>query len=303
MSKAVSEVLGYIYIFGIVMTVLAIVFVQVNSMVDEFRRSVMSESLEQSFKRIQYIIHSVAFGEVPAQSVEMELQGGTLNLEEGDPEFILAFVNYSNPATLQCGEGFTPACLNLTNGEVSLSGSCSGSYNYSACVVSREVGRLTFSERGKWGLSIEAGSVFSRYYGQDYSRLLYEPRILYNATIATGSSFLVMTIPILEGNLSASGAGWFRFLVEEGEYSFTRVDLRNLAGFDDIYVIIRDTENGDAWCRFFDRHSGHFNTSLDFSLTAHTSCYTAWNPTVKLKQEVLSELVVIFKTVRFKEVG
>jgi hypothetical protein len=56
MERAVSEVVGYIYIFGIVMMVLSIVFVQVNSMVEDMKRTVLSQSLEQSFKRIQYII-------------------------------------------------------------------------------------------------------------------------------------------------------------------------------------------------------------------------------------------------------
>ena len=74
MRNAVSEVLGYIYIFGIVMTVLAIVFIQVNSIVEDMKRSVLSQSLEKSFKRIQYLVYSVAFGDAPMQVASLSFR-------------------------------------------------------------------------------------------------------------------------------------------------------------------------------------------------------------------------------------
>ncbi len=249
MSKAVSEVLGYMYIFGIVMAVLAIVFVQVNTMVEDMKRSVMSQSLEQSFKKIQYIIHSVSFGEVPSQAVEIELQGGELALTKGSPEFIVAFVNYTelNPSSLPCGSRVPSSiagCINLSTGNIYNSPTCPASnYNYSACLLNKTVGKLVFDYKD-WILTLEAGSVFSKYENQDYSKLLYEPRILYNTTLTTGSSFLVMTIPVVEGNLSIAGFGRFRFIVNEGNSSFSHIRVPDVGdNFSDIYIIVKDTEN------------------------------------------------------------
>ncbi|WP_456329675.1 DUF7289 family protein [Archaeoglobus sp.] len=307
-EKGVSEVLGYMYIFGIVMTVLAIVFVQVNTMVEDMKRSVMSQSLEQSFKRIQYIIHSVSFGEVPSQAVEIEMQGGTLMVEEAKPEFILAFVNYteSNPYNLPCSEipNSHPLCINLSTGSLYDSSSCSGNYNFSACTLNHTIGRLVYGYKD-WLLTLEGGSVFSKYSNQDYSRLLYKPRILYNATLTQGTTFLVITIPVVKGDLSIGGTGRFRFFVNEGGNIFSLVEINDLikSNFSDVYIIIKDTQNGYAWCKFFENSGGYFNITLDPSKTQHSSCYYSTNPTVTIENEVfpqkVAEIIVIFREVVF----
>ncbi|MBO8179248.1 MAG: hypothetical protein H0Z19_02010 [Archaeoglobus sp.] len=307
-ENGVSEVLGYMYIFGIVMAVLAIVFVQVNTMVEDMKRSVMSQSLEQSFKRIQYIIHSVSFGEVPSQAVEIEMQGGTLWVDRTNPEFILAFVNYTeaNPNDLECGDipNSIAGCINLSTGDIYISPSCPASnYNFSACLLNKTVGKLVFSYKD-WLLTIEAGSIFSKYSSQDYSKLLYEPRILYNTTLTQGTTFLVMNIPVVEGNLSLAGTGRFRFFVNEGGSIFSRIYVPGVRyNFSDVYLIIRDTQNGYAWCKFFENSEGYFNVTLDSSKTQHSSCYYSENPTVTVENEIfsqrMSEIIVIFREVVF----
>lgn len=303
MSRAVSEVLGYIYIFGIVMSVLAIVFVQVNTMVEDMKRSVMSQSLEQSFKKIQYIIHSVSFGEVPSQNVEIELQGGNLVLDTSSPEFIIGFVNYTNN-NLDCDTPFqginaSLGCLNLSDGRFVEGSACQGSFNYSACVFESNAGKLKFQYKD-WSVILEAGSVFSKYSGQDYSKLLFEPRIIYNAT-AGAKRFLVINIPELEGNLSLGGSGRFRFTVNEGRSNFSQIDVNDelTSQFNDVYIIIRDTENRQAWCNFFERNGEIFNTTLNQTYTGHTRCYSSENPTVTLELNRLNRIILIFREVSF----
>ncbi|AAB90487.1 MULTISPECIES: hypothetical protein [Archaeoglobus] len=303
MSKAVSEILGYMYIFGIVMAVLAIVFVQVNTMTEDMKRSVMSQSLEQSFKKIQYIIHSVSFGEVPSQAVEIELQGGTLTLDKSDPEFIVAFVNYTetNPSNLPCGRvpNSVPLCINLSTGRLYTACTHTG-YNFSACTLNHTIGKIVYRYKD-WFLTLEAGSVFSKYSNQDYSKLLYEPRILYNATLSTpGKRFLVMTIPLLDGELSIGGSGRFRFVLNEGNSNVSLISVSNLGqDFNDAYVILRGTENKDAWCRFFERSGDVFNTTLDDTKTSYRRCSNSENAMASIKLSNVHEIIVIFRQVLF----
>ncbi|WP_202319068.1 DUF7289 family protein [Archaeoglobus neptunius] len=301
-ERAVSEILGYIYIFGIVMTVLAIVFVQVNTMVEDMKRSVMSQSLEQSFKKIQYIIHSVAFGDVPSQAVEIELQGGSLILEKDHPEFIIAFVNYTNTLS-DCGglDNFRLFCVNLSTGQIfNSSAGCLGSYNYTSCTFNQTVGELIYKYKD-WQLSLEAGSVFSKYTEQSYSKILYEPRILLNTT-AGSLSYLVITIPDLEGNLSVSGTGRYRFVVNEGNYRFSYIKLADTGNkFDDIYIIIRGTDHGDAWCRFFEKFPDYFNLTLDPLKTGYGNCNSATSPEVRIERSRVSELIAMFREAIFTQ--
>lgn len=304
MSKAVSEILGYMYIFGIVMAVLAIVFVQVNTMTEDMKRSVMSQSLEQSFKKIQYIIHSVSFGEVPSQAVEIELQGGELALDRSDPDFIVAFVNYTetSPSNLQCDKisNSIPICINLSTGALySAPSSCpGGNYNFSACTLNQTIGKIVYSYKD-WLLTLEAGSVFSKYENQDYSKLLYEPRILYNATLSTpGHRYLVMTIPSLDGELSIAGSGRFRFVLNEGDNQVSLIDVNQIrSNFSDAYIILKDTDNKDAWCRFFERSPAVFNTTLDEINTSYRSCFQSENAMATIKLTNLHQIILIFREV------
>ncbi|MEM4616386.1 MAG: hypothetical protein QXY19_05210 [Archaeoglobaceae archaeon] len=306
MRNAVSEVTSYIYIFGIVMSVLAIVFVQVNGMVEDMKRSVLSKSLEQSFKRIQYIVYSVAFGDVPSQVAEIELQGGSMFLSKG-PEFIVAFVNGSNTISqFDCIyynlSGFNPRCLNLSNGDIydiypSPLNLCPwGVYDKPACILNTTAGELRY-EYKDWLLSMEAGAIFSKYSNTEYSKLLYEPRILLSTTAGT-SKYLVITIPVLEGDISMAGSGRFRFTIEERNWSYARIDNINKPAlrdkFEDVYIILRGTQHQQGWCRFFDNF-GIFDLNLP---EINRTCWNAENPIVKIMRgDEKLETIILFKEV------
>lgn len=270
------------------------------------KKSVMSQSLEQSFKKIQYMIHSVSFGEVPSQAVEIELQGGVMKLDKTQPEFIIAFLNdtKNSPSQLYCEDiaNSKAYCLNLSTGQIYSNTNCYGLYDKPGCIVNRTVGRLVYEYRD-WMLTLEGGAVFSKYTTQDYSKLLFEPRILYNASTYPGTFFIVMTTPYLTGNLSASGMGKFRFIINEGSSSLSHIRIQDIAdNFTDIYILIRDTENKRAWCKFFEKNGDYFNTTLNASETRYPSCYSSSNVEVTIKEEIFqtaSEIIVIFREVRF----
>ncbi len=311
MERGVSEVLGYIYILGIVMAVLAIVFVQVHGMVEDMKRSVLSQSLEQSFKRIQYIIYSVLFGDVPSQEVEIELQGGTLWLDSLNPELIVAFLNTTDRSlsSVDCskvvGQNFGKLCLNLSTGRLyPFPCSLMANYNYTVCAIGETPGRLVY-EYGDLTLSIESGAVFSKS-RQGYSKLLHDPRILFNATSGPGHKFLVLSVPLLRGELSIGGGGRSKFTVSEGNVTSVRVDdLKGLEDyFTDVYIILKDTEHRRAWCDFFGR-KGDFNLSLPKDAcygNEPCSCYIADNPTarINLTGSDIHQLIAVFREVKIR---
>ncbi len=307
MERAVSEVVGYIYIFGIVMMVLSIVFVQVNSMVEDMKRSVLSQSLEQSFRRIQYIIYSVAFGDVPAQVAEIELRGGAMKLNKEMPEFIIAFVNETingSCSDILRSENFVLHCLNLSTAKIQpyeVQG-CSGAYDRPACVFNRTAGELRY-EYKDWFLSVEAGSVFSRKSDQ-YSKILYEPRIILNTTAGTSRYFMI-TVPCLNssGEFSIAGEGRFRFYIEEMGSNFARIeDLSRILpkSFDSAYLIVRETEHKDSWCRFFEDFP-LLNVTLmpeNCRNRPNCNCYIAEHPMAKIEVgNEVTEMVILFKEV------
>lgn len=311
MRNAVSEVTGYIYIFGIVMTVLAIVFVQVSSMVENMKKSILSQSLEQSFKRIQYIVHSVAFGDVPSQIAEIELQGGAIFLEKGRPEFIIAFVNNSNSINdcLQLNSNvdgnavFESWCLNLSTGQIyPFMPGCNGGLNRTACLLNRTVGELRYEYKG-WVLSIEAGAIFSKYLDTEYSKILYEPRILLNTTAET-SKYLVITIPLLKGDISLASYGRFRITIEEEGLIYAKISDVNAVknDFENVFVIVKETRHHQAWCRFFENFEA-LNISLDPEncFLARCTCYTADIPMAKIDAgDQRTTVIIVLKDVLLK---
>lgn len=299
MRNAVSEVTGYLYIFGIVMAVLAIVFVQVNSMVEDMKRSVLSKSLEQSFKRIQYIVYSVAFGDIPSQVAEIELQGGSMFLDKDNPELIIAFYNITNQHFCNQLPDFNLYCLNLYTASFypithSPNPCPRGIYDKPACILNRTVGELRY-EYGDWTLSMEAGAIFSKYSNTEYSKLLYEPRILLITTAGT-SKYLMITIPVLDGNISMAGSGRFRFTIEEKNWSYARIENINAlrANFEDVYIIVKGTQHHQGWCNFFDNF-GVFDLTLS---KINKTCWNAINPIVKIVEGTEKlESIFLFKKV------
>ncbi len=267
-ERGVSEVLGYIYIFGIVMAVLALVFVQVNSLVEDTKKTILSQSLEQSFKKIQYTVYSVAFGETPSQILDIELQGGELKLKKPYPQLIIALVNSTKDTTvISCPTNFRAGCLNLTYGYTNFtSATCTGIFDYASCIYSINTSSMEYGY-GTWRIGLEAGGVFSRYTDQGYSKLLSEPKIITFGLVG-GTKTIVFTVPKVTGEVSAAGSGRFRFLIQENRTEFTIINVPSSkfnSTFNNpeggLHVFVDHTEYARGWCKVFEKISD-FNTTL-----------------------------------------
>ncbi|MCS7131080.1 MAG: hypothetical protein NZ872_06650, partial [Archaeoglobaceae archaeon] len=176
-------------------------------------------------------------------------------LDKSGPEFIIAFVNNSSTIS-NCNplpDHFRLYCLNISTSAISNFTFCSGIYDRRACIFNTTAGELRY-EYKDWILSMEAGAIFSKYGNVEHSKLLYEPRILLTTKAGT-SKYLVITIPSLEGNLSLSGTGRFKFMIEELNWSYARIDNLNERAinekFENAYIIVKGTEHQQGWCEFF----------------------------------------------------
>jgi hypothetical protein len=92
----VSEVLSYIFVFAIVVAVVSIVYLQVNNIIEDTKDKMKVEGLRQSYKRVQNVIQLTTYSDAPAQTIEFELQGGSLYLENR-PTFVIIVGNNSIP--------------------------------------------------------------------------------------------------------------------------------------------------------------------------------------------------------------
>jgi hypothetical protein len=118
MENGVSEVLSYIFVFAIVVSVVSIVYLQVNNLIDETRDKMKIEGLRQSFKRVQNVIQLTTYSDAPSQTIEFELQGGSLYLENR-PVFTIMVDNDSyNITTGSLTYSFGDYSITYENGGV-----------------------------------------------------------------------------------------------------------------------------------------------------------------------------------------
>lgn len=79
-EEAVSEVLGFVYIFAIVVLSMSIVFVIGYPMLQTSMDESIFESTQQSFIVLQSNMKMVGFDQVPVKSMKIQLNGATLSV-------------------------------------------------------------------------------------------------------------------------------------------------------------------------------------------------------------------------------
>ncbi|AIY89538.1 DUF7289 family protein [Geoglobus acetivorans] len=79
-SRGVSEIVGFIIIFGIVISAITTIYISVNSKVNDAKEDVRFESMLQGFRKIQDAVESVIYGKSTKKEVRIVLSGGTLSV-------------------------------------------------------------------------------------------------------------------------------------------------------------------------------------------------------------------------------
>jgi len=171
-SKGVSEVVGYIFVFGIVLSTLAYAYIHVSNLIKDTSESYRVEGLRESFKRVQNVFFLSAYGGAPVQTLQIELQGGNFYVDD-DPAIKVTVTTISEP------------------------------------VINGKVGSIVF-KYGDYKVVVENGAVFEDYYG--YHRTVVDPRIFIQQVeieqVSGAKGNVTMAVfYIVNGNLSISGYG------------------------------------------------------------------------------------------------
>lgn len=79
-DAAVSEVVGYLFIFGIVMATISIIYVNAFPALQKSQDQNYLANVDQSFRVLSFNINRILTGGAPAQSMELKLKGSTVGI-------------------------------------------------------------------------------------------------------------------------------------------------------------------------------------------------------------------------------
>lgn len=171
-ERAVSETLGYIIIFGVVVAGIAMVFLIGSQIIDSTQKSASFQSIEQSFNVIGSDIRNTAFQESPMMTTRVKIDYGSIGML---PDY-------------------------MSGSEVIISDSSGNVINDTT------LGVLTFisADYGK-SITLENGALVKKYdaNGSYSSIMTLQPRIFYSNSTKT----LMVTLINLEGDYSGYSGG------------------------------------------------------------------------------------------------
>ncbi len=169
-DKAVSEVVGYIFVFGIILTAVTYAYLNVNNLVKDTSDKYRVEGIRESFKRIQNVFFLSTYGGSPMQSIQVEFQGGRLYV--------------ANESNIKIRIGTSE----IWNGYI-------GSLKY---------------ELGNYEVVIENGAIWENYYGYEKSVMdprIFVKRIEVPGASGAKQTVVMVVVDKIKGNFSISGYG------------------------------------------------------------------------------------------------
>lgn len=92
-ERAVSEIIGFIIIFGMVVTSIGIVYANAVPQLQESREVENVQNAERAFSILQNNINDVSVRQAPSRSTQIRLQGSTIEILDGSETSINVTVN------------------------------------------------------------------------------------------------------------------------------------------------------------------------------------------------------------------
>ncbi len=92
-ERAVSNVLGFSLILGVVIIALSLVFSHTYFMINDAKEKVKYESMAQGFRKIQSIIEYSAYSKNPLKSIRILLNEGSISVKPGGDVTICVVIN------------------------------------------------------------------------------------------------------------------------------------------------------------------------------------------------------------------
>lgn len=234
-ERAVSETLGYIIIFGVVVAGIAMVYLIGSQIISSTQESASFQSIEQSFNVVASDIRNTAFQESPMMTTRVKIDYGSL---------------YMLP------EG-------MSGSEIIITDSAGNVINHTL------IGVLGFasSNNGK-GITLENGALVKKYDANSSvgSIMALQPRIFYSNSTKT----LMVTLINLKGDYSSYSGGVDNI---RSQYIDTSISNHTLAT-PSLNFRVRTNYTG-AWDNYFMDSLPYASKTLDNTGdTAHWSNVT-----------------------------
>lgn len=200
-DAAVSEVVDYSIILGIIILATGIIIVAGVPMLEDMQDARHSENIGQSFEVLALNMNKVVFGNAPSQSVELKMYGGALSVA-GDNYMsidIQVWNSSANAYEIQSAVG-----LEIKDIE--------NSYHNT---------NISYENTGVWAKYEDGGSV-----------MISEPRFTY------ANNVMVIPIAKIDGRESLSGSGLVSVTADGGGrriYRYENVSQMNISVTSDYF--------------------------------------------------------------------
>jgi len=226
-ERAVSETLGYIMIFGIVVAGIAMVFLIGSNIIANTQESASFQGLEQSFAVVASDIRSTAFEESPMMTTRVNIDYGVLSLMPEKSEAVC------NNMIVICGNDLADV------------------------KYKQPIGVLTFNSQtyGK-SITLENGALVKMQDGNGAygSSMMLQPRIFYSLSTNT----LMVTVINLKGTYGGYTGGIGNIQTQYQDDS--RMD--EFTGLSNAKICIKTNYTG-AWKDFFMNSMPDISKTID----------------------------------------
>ena len=229
-DRAVSEAIGFIIVFGIIIAGIGIVTLYAYPMLVQQQSSSNEQIMEKNMIVLQNDLKSLAYKTVPYSETSLSVGGGTLtvyNASNTSPNDYFSIFdaqnqienNNGNPATAVNPLTFYP-----------------GSLQYVSTSAQTE-------------LSLENGAVVKRMMADNSSTMLANPRWYYDSQTNTAVIYLIGFNTTTNDVMGQSGVGTVRMALVQTNYT-----AYNLPANDPVYIAYTPNPNADysaAWDNYF----------------------------------------------------
>lgn len=227
-DDAVSEMVDYSIILGIIVLATGIIIVAGAPMLENIKESQYTENIRQGFEVMAMNMNKVVFGSAPSQSVELKMYGGALSVAGDNKMSIDLQVWNSSSSATEMEPTYAYKIKKIEN-------------SYQDTIISYE-------NTGVWAKYEDGGSV-----------MISEPRFTY------ANNVMVIPVALIGGSDSTAGNGLVRVTADAGSkkiYKYENVSMMNVSVTSDYFeawgryfnenlqmqIVVEDSSNRTVNC-------------------------------------------------------
>ena len=212
-ESAVSEVIGFIFVFSIVMLAISVIYAVGYPAIQSSKENTQFQNMEQSFVVLQSNINMVAFGHAPGRTLETSLGGGSIT-------------------------------VNSSKGSIIVEKTGGGEW------YSGTLGAIEYEKEGR-RIAYEGGGVWKKY-PAGAALKISGPRIFVHNTSTGNRTVFVSIINISsENEISSVGGEGTASVVVRSKPSTYPLNITSFGEGDTVNITVT-SDYADAWRRYFE---------------------------------------------------